>query len=534
MTSSKILFFLCLFFIIGVFIGSVAKIPQIFLWGFLFLAVLLIFATLVRHCEPQRSNLTDFRLLRRLRPPRNDELFIFSFCVLFFIIGVLRLQISEFNIKNSQLRKLNNKGEVVLFGKIVGEPDIRENSQKLKIEIYSAKSVESSVPPKAEQSNRVENLVGVVLVTIRRYPEYKYGDRIKIIGKLEEPDETEDFSYKNYLMKDGIYSVMAFPKTELLEKEPYRGLSSIFFSGVLEFKQKLRESIRKNYSPPQSLILEGTVLGDNGVMSQDLKDKLNITGLRHIIAVSGTHVIILSTIIMSLLLALGFWRGQAFYITIIFICLYIVMTGLPASGVRAGIMGGLYLLSQKLGRQSVGPRVIILSCAIMLLINPLLLFYDIGFQLSFLAVMGLIYLEPFIKNFLKILTKIILPAVGDKVENLLGMISATFAAQIFTLPIIVYNFGNISLVSPITNILVLPVVYWLMIFGFLSSFLGIISQFLGWIFALPSWLLLSYFLKITDFFSQEWCLKTIKSTHWIWLIIFYIILATIVYWLHKE
>ena len=231
----------------------------------------------------------------------------------------------------------------------------------------------------------------------------------------------------------------------------------------------------------------------------------------------GTHVVILGSILMSLLLALGLWRGQAFYIAIIFICFYIILTGLPASGVRAGIMGGLYLLAQKLGRQSMGSRVIASACAIMLLINPLLLFYDVGFQLSFLAVMGLIYIEPFLKKVMKI-----------------SIISTTFAAQIFTLPIMVYNFGNISLVSPITNFLILPIVSGLMIFGFLSSILGVVSQFLGWIVSIPCWFLLTYFIKIIDFFSQPWALKTIENVHWIWLVISYLVLSIVAGWLYKN
>jgi competence protein ComEC len=262
-------------------------------------------------------------------------------------------------------------------------------------------------------------------------------------------------------------------------------------------------------------------------MTNDLKNKLNITGLRHVIAVSGTHVVILSSIIMSLLLAIGLWRNQAFYVAVIFICVYIVLTGLPASGLRAGIMGVLYLLSQKLGRQSMGIRVIVLACAAMLVLNPLLLFYDVGFQLSFLAVIGLIYLEPSFRKIIKIFTK-------NKVENLVGIISTTFAAQVFTLPIMVYNFGNISFVSPITNLLILPIVYWLMVSGFLTSVAGIFYTNLGWIISMPCWLLLTYFVKVIDFFSQPWMAKTITNISWIWLVVSYIIIIFATLFLNKK
>jgi competence protein ComEC len=484
MSPSKILFFLCISFILGIFIESIIKVPQILLWVFLFVDFLAIII---------------FLFIKR------DILTVLGFCLLFLIIGVIRVQISEFNIENDKLSKINGKGQITLEGTISNEPDVRETSQMLKVKVLDS----------------------TVLVTTKRYPEYSYLDKIKITGKLEVPMVADDFNYKNYLMKDHIYSVMAFPKIEVFLIKHEHNIFSYIYEKILFAKQKIRESIQHNFSPPQSSILEGTILGDNGAMTKDLKDKLNITGLRHVIAVSGTHVVILSSIIMTLLLAIGLWRGQAFYIALIFIVIFIILTGLPASGVRAGIMGGLFLWAQKLGRQSVGSRVIIIACAGMLVINPLLLFYDIGFQLSFLAVMGLIYLEPFIKNLIKKVTK-------DKAGELVGIISTTFAAQIFTLPIMIYNFGNISFVSPITNLLVLPIVYWLMVFGFIASIIGIFSNIFGFIFSIPCWLLLTYFVKIIDIFSQPWMMKTFQNVQLFWMVILYLLIIILTWFLRKK
>ena len=190
-------------------------------------------------------------------------------------------------------------------------------------------------------------------------------------------------------------------------------------------------------------------------------------------------------------------------------------------------MGGIYLLSQKVGRQTIGSRLVVLACAIMLLINPLLLIYDIGFQLSFMAVFGLIYLEPFIEKLIKKFTK-------DKIKNFVTIVAITFAAQIFTLPIMVYNFGNISFVSPITNLLIIPIVYWLMIFGFLASAMGIFSNIIGWILSVPCWFLLTYFVKVIDIFSQPWMGKIITNVSWIWLFISYSLISMAVWFLNKK
>jgi competence protein ComEC len=237
---------------------------------------------------------------------------------------------------------------------------------------------------------------------------------------------------------------------------------------------------------------------------------------------------------MSFLIMMGLKRPDAFYFAIFFISFYIILTGLPASGIRAGIMGGLYLLAQKLGRQSMGIRVIVLACAVMLIFNPLLLFYDVGFQLSFLAVIGLIYLEPIFTKMLNFFIKILPLLDKEKTKGFVKIVSATFAAQVFTMPIIVYSFGNISFVSLITNLLVLPIVYWLMIFGFLSAFIGIFSVTLGWVISLPCYFLLNYFLWIIDFFSQQWAIKTFENVHWIWLIISYFIIGYVTKSLRKK
>lgn len=427
-----------------------------------------------------------------------------GFCLVLLVLIIWRYQVIELRIKNYELRKYHDSGQnITLIGTVVKEPDVRETTTKLTF--------------------KPEGIKGKILITVSRYPEYKYGDELKITGKLQTPHVFEDFNYKDYLKKDGIYSVIYYPKVEIIN----RGRASVIYSKILDFKDKLRQSIYRSISPPQSEILGAMILGDKSRMSNELKEKLNIAGVRHVTAVSGMHVLILSTILMSLLLWLGFWRGQAFYISIIIIFLFIAMTGFQASGVRAGIMGGLFLLGQKIGRKSVSSRAIVMAAGTMLVINPLLLFHDVGFQLSFLAVMGIIYLSSTFRRWLRF--------IPQKLIRLKEIIAMTFAAQIFTLPILVYNFGRISLVAPLTNVLILPFVYWIMIFGFIFGLAGILWQPLGMFLSLPCWFLLTYLTKIVDFFSRGgWAAKTIDNIHWLWLIISYLILGLLAWKLNKR
>ena len=236
------------------------------------------------------------------------------------------------------------------------------------------------------------------MVTAEKYPEYKYLDKIKITGKLETPGVIDGFNYKNYLLKDGIYSVMSFPKISVIGTEK-PNIVQLIYSKILFVKHKFELNIQDYFLPPHSLILDGIIFGNNKNMTADLRSQLNNAGLRFLTAISGVHIVILSAILINFLMFLKIKRTRAFCLSIILIWLYIVLTGFTTSGIRAGIMGSVLILAGALGRQNTSSRTIVLAAALMLLQNPLLLIYDIGFQLSFMACLGIIYLRPLLAYF---------------------------------------------------------------------------------------------------------------------------------------
>ncbi|MEK7519507.1 MAG: ComEC/Rec2 family competence protein [Patescibacteria group bacterium] len=511
MTVSKAFLYFCLSFIGGIFLNSFSSMPQFLILAFLITGILLIFIFLP---IGGIKNSLD-----------NKNLVVVGFCLLFLVLGIWRHLTSESKVIYPKEEK-----DIIFVGIITAEPDIRDNNTKLII-----KPVE----------NEGQKIAGKVLVTVNSYPEYQYGDKLKIKGNLKIPLEFEDFNYKNYLAKDGIYSVIYWPDIELISKNE----GNFVLAKIFQFKNTLRESLYQSLSPPQSSLLVAMIFGDQRRMSEDLRNKLNVTGLRHITAVSGMNVTILTGILMTFLISLGLWRQQAFYFTLVLILVYMIMTGLQASIVRAGIMGFLFLWAQYLGRQNLSTRAVVFAGALMLIFNPQLLTLDVGFQLSFLAVMGIIHFHPFIRNFF------ITPPSQSwgklkywfyaaphyffsflllKNRILQEILAMTLSAQIFTLPILIYNFGYISQISPLTNILVVPLLPLLMILGLISAISGIIWKFLGFILSFPSWFLLTYLLKIVDFFSQPWALRTIENVHWLWLIIYYIVLASLLIWLKNR
>ena len=441
MSKSKVFLLFCLSFIGGIFLSSFLLVGALAKVGLAIPGILLI------------SVFWKYK-----------KAVIVGFSILFLLLGIWRHQQVLAGIPEIQ------EGNITFIGKIVAEPDVRQTHTKLTL---SEVTMTEAKPP---------SIKGKVLITTGKYPEYQYGDELRITGELETPHVFEDFNYKDFLLKDGIYSVMYYPKIELLGQSE-RGFASIIYSGILEVKDRLREVINQNLSPPQSSILAAILLGDKRQISDEWKEKLNYAGVRHLTAVSGMHVAILTAILMSVLIAFGFWRQQAFYFTIVLIILFIIMTGLQPSAVRAGIMGGLFLFAHYLGRGNLSDRAVVFAASFMLVQNPLLLKLDVGFQLSFLAMMGIIYFLPYLQRYF---------------GKILAM---TLSAQIFTLPILIYNFGYISLAAPLSNILIVPLLPFLMGLGFLFVILGAVLQPLGWLLSLPVWLLLTYIMKIVNWLS---------------------------------
>jgi len=399
---------------------------------------------------------------------------IFSFCLISILFGFLVYQINEIKISDNKLNDYNDQGKVILEGVVSDEPELREESTKIEAEVLEISG---------------KKISGKILITLGHYCDINYGDRVLIKGELKNPPNFEDFNYKKYLAKEKIYSVAYHPKVEKIAE----GEGNFLFSKIYHLKEKMRKVINNNLSPPQSYILSSLILGDKNRMPDELKEKLNVSGLRHITAISGMHIVIISSALMSLLISIGIHRSYSFYLTIIFLALFILMIGIPASALRAGIMVGFLLLAQKLGRNSSSLRVIIFTAAGILLFNPLFLRYDVGFQLSFLAVTGIIILTPFFENLFYKVFK-------NNFSGLFKIISMTISAQIFVFPLLIYNFGGFSLVTIFTNILVLPILPFLVGFGFLFILTGIVFPFFGWIISWICWIFLTYIVLVIDFF----------------------------------
>lgn len=286
-------------------------------------------------------------------------------------------------------------------------------------------------------------------------------------------------------------------------------------------KERLKELIYQNFSPPHSSLLGAFLLGEKKKISSIWKEKLNRAGVRHIVAISGIHIVILGAILNWLFLILRIERAKIFYFTLFLIWFFIFLTGAQSSALRAGIMGSIFLLGQKIARPTGGGRVLLLSGALMLAISPSKIRWDIGFQLSFLATLGLIYLFPLLE---KGLSKI----EAFKILKLNQLLAITLSAQIFVLPFLIYYFGYFSPISLFANLLILPFLPYLMAGGFLFLISGLIWESLAFFSSLFLWPILEVLIFLIDFFSKISPSQFPFQIPWIFLLFYYLTLFLLI------
>jgi len=358
---------------------------------------------------------------------------------------------------------------------------------------------------------------GRVLVTTNLYPAYDYGDFIEVSGRLAAPPLIDGFDYESYLARYDIYSVMYYPQIKKVSGE--LSVSQNIYRLLLLAKQRLKLIMDSSLPEPEAGLATALLLGYRRTVAREDLEMFSRVGLSHMIAISGSHITILSALITNFFIALGLSRRRSLIFVFLFLFLYPTITGLSASAVRSAIMGGLAFLSFYYHRSSSLVNALIFSASLMLLFNPRLLQADIGFQLSFLALLGIIYLYPYgerTSRFWLKRTRLRFRS-RQRLQGLLDIINLTLVSQIITLPILLINFQQFSVIAPLANLLVLwtfpPLLASLIIGLFLSGLL----PFLGvWPF-LPAYLLLKFIFVVSRLLAgPEWAAVQVSSFNWWW------------------
>lgn len=409
---------------------------------------------------------------------------------IFLFLGAWRFNLAEPILDNNNLAFYNNS-QIEFNGRIIAEPEVTEKNIKLKIK---AQEIFLSTGKKA--------ITGKILVNAEKYgTNWQNGNNVFIRCQIEQPgiiksteENKKDFNYGKYLLAENIRSVCYQPLViKKIEAAAGKNLWTKFNQDLINARQKFKTIIDANLSLPASGLLNAMLLNYRREITPELSLAFNKTGLTHIIAISGLNITLIAIMLFELFILLGIRRQKVFWLAMGVLTIYVIMIGAPASAARALVMSGIFLYALSMGRLAFGFNALMLAAVILLLINPYALIYDIGFQLSFLAVLSLmLFYEKFVE-WLKFLPK------NLQIRSLVAM---TLSAQILTLPMIVYYFRRLSLIAPLANILVVPILPIMTIAGFVLILAGLISAKLAFVVGLFLHFVMTYIIKVVEILSQ--------------------------------
>lgn len=358
----------------------------------------------------------------------------------------------------------------VMEGIIVGYPLHRESYAQFVVRVTTLWEGEEALP-----------VTGTALVRTDVNADFHYGDSIRIRGVPETPPSFPDFDYRRYLARKGIQTLVRRADLHLLATDQ----GNPIMAALYDVRARASALLDQLLPQPYAALANGMILGIESGIPRQLYDQFNLTGTSHVIVISGSNIALVSGLLLLIFTFLLRGRKKpAALLSLVGIGLYTLLVGADAAVVRAAIMGGLYVLAIALARQSAALITLFLAGLIMLLLNPLTL-WDVGFQLSFMATLGLILFgTPLQQAWEARLGK----RMPGPVNNLLAEgLLITLAAQITTMPMVVVYFGRLSLISFLANLLILPVQPPIMIAGGLAIILAAIFFPLGQLIAMIPW-----------------------------------------------
>ncbi|KKR67608.1 MAG: ComEC/Rec2-related protein [Candidatus Uhrbacteria bacterium GW2011_GWE2_40_58] len=330
---------------------------------------------------------------------------------------------------------------------------------------------------------------GKLLVFFPLYPKIDTGDRLVFTGTIQLPEPFEGFAYDHYLATKGILGISFFPQN----LDVYPSFQKGFLVRILSIKQRVVNRLQHLFPEPHASFLSGLLFGGSSSLSSDLKEDFSRTGVSHILAASGFNVSLFSLVFLGWILQTPLGRKRGLFLTAVLLVLYVLMAGATPAVVRAGVMASLLLVGTGIRRKASMRNVLLLTLAVMLLVNPKLLFWDVGFQLSFIATTALIFVVPQWKPYF-----LWIPDSFGIRESFVG----SLAAIVCTIPLILWQFGSISFIAPLSNLLILPVIPFVMALSLLALLFSVLSFSLALIFVLPAWALSFFILHIIVWFGS--------------------------------
>lgn len=430
---------------------------------------------------------------------------IFSLSLVCFFVGLglLRTDFAWQQFNQSPLEALLNES-IAITGIVMREPEARESSTHVYVKVGD----------------------DLLLVTTDRQSVVAYGDEVFVEGELERPESFtselgREFNYPGYLLARGVEYKVSFARVHVRSS----GNGNPVIAFLLVQKNRLLEGIESVLPEPQAGLGEGLLLGVKQALGEDLEKAFRTSGIIHIVVLSGYNVMLVVQFVMFIF-AFILPRKVGFIAGIISIATFALIVGLSATVVRACVMASLFLIAHAYGRTYDVLRALLFAGAVMICINPFLLLYDIGFQFSFMATLGLVLIAPKFESLL---------IEGFYKIGLKQFLFATIATQIAVLPLLLYYIGEVSLIAVVVNVLVLPVVAPAMLATFLAGVVALFSTQVAVPFAFAAHVVLTYIITLATYFAAI-PFATIGITTFTlpWVFIMYAVIALVLVLLTKK
>jgi competence protein ComEC len=381
---------------------------------------------------------------------------------------------------SDQIGAYNDRGVIEFTGVVDDYPDVRDNAINLRIRAETLDQAGKSTP-----------IGGYILVQVDRSTDVRYGDRLQIRGAAQTPARFDTFSYRDYLARSGVYSVLYRPIVRRLARDQGNPLLAASFN----LRERLYTQFNQWLPAPQSALFNGILLGLDNDLPQDIKRAFQDTGASHIIAISGANVAVVAGILLALLGRVR-PRWVATVIIIVGIGWYALFVGASSAVVRAAFAVGLTVFAERTGRRSLGLASLAFTVFIQTLVNPLLIF-DASLILSSLGTLGILIYLPILQRVTRrFMRRIEQRTLRRALSVLLEAVLTTIAAQAVVTPAILALFGRNSIVSLPVNALIVPAQAPVMGLGLLAAAFALVFPPLGQLFAWAAMIPVSYSLWV--------------------------------------
>ena len=407
---------------------------------------------------------------------------------LFLLLG---LAFSRLSIEESRTPLVDYAGQqVTLLGRLASGPDLR--SDKV-FYLFEAREL-----VKGEDRKAVYGQVRLSVKDVNQL--YDYGDALRVTGLLARPDQPGNpggFNYRTYLERQGIWVTLSTINKDSVRKIKEDGSNSVG-RFALRAKQKLSAGATYSLPPSEAAVLNGVVFGAQGMIDKATRQAFTETGVVHILSVSGLHVGLVLAGLIGLFGILRLAPGWTAPLATPVLIFYAIMTGINPAVLRATLMALLFLWAHHLGRDRDWPTTLALAALVILFLNPLQIFHP-GFQLSFAATWGLLYIGPILtKAFLELFKGLPQSIARTAAQGL----AIPLAAQLATIPLVAWYYNLISPISIPANLLVVPLVGLILALGLLSAGLGLIWLPMAGLVNAGTTIVMSVFMGVVGFLQQ--------------------------------